>query len=962
VDFGVYDGKGGIDNETIKITVNDVNRVPELEHIGDKELNESETLTVDVDATDPDNDVLTYSCNRTDLFTDFNPDTGAGHWITDYNDAGTYYVDFGVNDGKGGIDNATVKITVHNNNRPPVLESIGDKTVNESELLEFTINATDPDGDTLTYSASNLPAGATFDTGTRTFSWTPSYEQSGTYPDVHFEVSDGELADWENITIAANTTNRPPELEPIGAKTVNESGLLEFSINATDPDGDTLTYSASNLPAEATFDTGTRTFSWIPSYEQSGTYLDVHFEVSDGELTDYEDITIVVNDVNRAPELEPTGDIELNETEMLTIDVNATDPDGDSLTYSCNHTDLFTDFSMETGIGHWTTDHDDAGIYYVDFGVSDGKGGVDNKTMKITINDVNRAPELDPIGDSELNEGESLTIDVNASDPDNGMLTYSCNRTDLFADFNSNTGIGHWTAGYDAAGIYYVEFGVSDDKGGIDSETVKITVKDVNRPPALQPIGGIELNENETLTIDVDATDLDGDSLTYSCNRTDLFTDFSMETGIGHWTPDYDDTGTYYVNFGVSDGVLCDNETMKITVNNVNRPPVLDPVGDKAVSEGDLLTFTISATDPDGDILAYSASNLPSGATFDTDTGTFAWIPAIGQAGIYPDMHFEVSDGGSADFVNITITVRGISVQIAVEPESITVQPQDQFDVNITVDPLGNYVYGIQYCLHYNASVVRAETQVKGPFLGKLGETFIISNHIDHVNGIVSYAETRKGDAGCVQPGTLVTIHFTAIQPGASTGLNLSNVIAVDDDASRIEPVDLINGNVYVNMNVPPVAIAKSIYCYNNVGERYLSKTYFDGFASYDPDGNISYYRWAFGDGRYGTGGTADHIYNSWRWNGAGYDPFIVSFTVEDDGMPILDNTTSISVNVYIAGDTNGDGIVDIFDAVIVGLEWDKDCTVGWTDRSDRADLNNDCIVDIFDAVIVGANWDHIAW
>jgi len=328
-------------------------------------------------------------------------------------------------------------------------------------------------------------------------------------------------------------------------------------------------------------------------------------------------------------------------------------------------------------------------------------------------------------------------------------------------------------------------------------------------------------------------------------------------------------------------------------------------------------------------------------------------------------VHFEVTDGELTDFENITIIVRGISVQIAVEPENFTVQPQAQFDVNITVDPRGNPVYGIQYRLRYNTSVLRAETQTKGPLLGKIGETIIITNSIDHANGIISYAETRKGDIGGVTlPGILATVHFTAIQQGANTSLNLSNVIVVDVNASQIEPVELVNGSVYVKTNIPPVAIAKSIYRYNNVGERYLSKTYFDGLASYDPDGNISYYRWAFGDGSYGTGGTVDHIYNSWRWNGAGYDPFIVSLTVEDDGTPTLDNTTHFPVDVYIAGDANGDGIVDIFDAVILGLEWDRECTSGsWTgDRADRADLNNDCIVDVFDAVIVGANWDHTAW
>jgi hypothetical protein len=86
------------------------------------------------------------------------------------------------------------------NNNPPVLNAIGNKTVNEGSLLRFTISATDPDGDTLTYSTSNLPSGANFNSSTRIFSWTPRYNQAGVYT-VRFQVSDGELTDYENVTI-----------------------------------------------------------------------------------------------------------------------------------------------------------------------------------------------------------------------------------------------------------------------------------------------------------------------------------------------------------------------------------------------------------------------------------------------------------------------------------------------------------------------------------------------------------------------------------------------------------------------------------------------------------------------------------------------------------------------------------------------------------------------------------------
>jgi hypothetical protein len=74
------------------------------------------------------------------------------------------------------------------------------KVTGDREPFQFTISAADADGDELFYSASNLPEGASFDADTRTFSWTPRYDQAGAYS-VHFEVSDGQLTDSENVII-----------------------------------------------------------------------------------------------------------------------------------------------------------------------------------------------------------------------------------------------------------------------------------------------------------------------------------------------------------------------------------------------------------------------------------------------------------------------------------------------------------------------------------------------------------------------------------------------------------------------------------------------------------------------------------------------------------------------------------------------------------------------------------------
>ena len=89
---------------------------------------------------------------------------------------------------------------------------------------------------------------------------------------------------------------------------------------------------------------------------------------------------------------------------------------------------------------------------------------------------------------------------------------------------------------------------------------------------------------------------------------------------------------------------------------NVNQPPVLSPIGGKTATAGSLLTFTLSAADPEGNPLTYSATNLPSSANFNASTRTFSWTPTVAQVGNY-NVTFTVSDGSLTDSEIITITI-----------------------------------------------------------------------------------------------------------------------------------------------------------------------------------------------------------------------------------------------------------------------------------------------------------------
>ena len=92
------------------------------------------------------------------------------------------------------------------------------------------------------------------------------------------------------------------------------------------------------------------------------------------------------------------------------------------------------------------------------------------------------------------------------------------------------------------------------------------------------------------------------------------------------------------------------------------NPPFLDPIGNKTVNTGNLLTFTVIAQDADGDplTLTLKASSLPSTPSFIDNghgTATFTWTPASGTGGVYSGIRFEASDGTVTDFEEIAITV-----------------------------------------------------------------------------------------------------------------------------------------------------------------------------------------------------------------------------------------------------------------------------------------------------------------
>jgi hypothetical protein len=205
------------------------------------------------------------------------------------------------------------------------------------------------------------------------------------------------------------------------------------------------------------------------------------------------------------------------------------------------------------------------------------------------------------------------------------------------------------------AGSY--EYVASDANNVVSDANNVAPAPTQNRAPVLAAIENKSVNEGQSLSFTVSATDADGDPITYSVQNSP--TEATFVNQIFTWTPTSGQAGIYLVRFIADDGQSQASQTVIITVNSVNRPPVLAAIGNKSVDEGQSLSFTVSATDADNDLVAYSVQNLPTGASF--ANRVFTWTPNYSQAGTY-SVIFSASDGTASDSQTITITVNSVNL------------------------------------------------------------------------------------------------------------------------------------------------------------------------------------------------------------------------------------------------------------------------------------------------------------
>ena len=265
------------------------NNAPELERIGDRVVAVGQTLVIVVTAQDADGDPLTYSVFGTlPAGARFDKAAHRFEWTPDSAGA-TVFLTFVVSDGNA-FDRETVRIEVSDGaaQHAPVFVKVGDQQLTVGQDFALTLQATDPDGDTLNYGNEGaLPAGATLDATSGAFRWRPTQAAIGTAR-VTFTVSDGALSDAMPLRLVVGDGQgggpQPPVVTPLGPQTATVGQALSFTLHASDPNGDALTWAiASGAPAGAQLTDAT--FAWTPGQADAGKAWSVGFSVTDGTFT-----------------------------------------------------------------------------------------------------------------------------------------------------------------------------------------------------------------------------------------------------------------------------------------------------------------------------------------------------------------------------------------------------------------------------------------------------------------------------------------------------------------------------------------------------------------------------------------------------------------------------------------------------------------------------------------------------
>ncbi len=655
--YSVSDGNGGTTTGTVQVSIASVNDNP-ITAGGSASGNEDSPIVGMLAASDVDGDTLTFALAG-------GPQHGAVTVAADgsytytpsanYNGADSFT--YTVSDGLGGTTIGTMALGVASVNDGPVTAG-GAASGNEDTTISGQIAASDVDGDALTFGlASNgAPAHGTITVNPDgSYSYTPAANFNGT-DSFTYTVSDGKGGTTTGtISVEVGAVNDGPTTSG-GTASGTEDNVVTGQIAASDVDGDALTFGvASNGgPAHGTVTVNPDgSYSYTPAANFNGTDS-FTYTVSDGKGgTTTGTISVDVGAVNDGPTTSG-GTASSTEDNVVTGQLSAADIDGDALTFG---------LASNGGPAHGTVTVNPDGSYSYTpaanfngtdsftYTVSDGKGGTTTGTISVEVGAVNDGPTTSG-GTASGNEDTQITGQIAASDVDGDALTFglASNGAPAHGTVTVNPdGSYSYTPAANFNGTDSFTYTVSDGKGGTTTGTISVDVGAVNDGPTTAG-GTASGNEDNVVTGQIAASDVDGDALTFglASNGGPAHGTVTVNPdGSYSYTPAANFNGTDSFTYAVSDGKGgTTTGTISLDVASVNDTPTTVG-GSGAGNEDTPIVGQLAASDADGDPLSYSVA--PDGGpahgtvTLNLD-GSYTYTPSANYNGA-DAFTYTVSDG-----------------------------------------------------------------------------------------------------------------------------------------------------------------------------------------------------------------------------------------------------------------------------------------------------------------------------
>ena len=587
-------------------------------------------------ATDPEGAQVTYSISGTDVdaFT-LLPNGELFLKVPANYEAKSYYdLKLRISDGVNTVDN-DVLINVEDINEVPELTSVASVSVLEGYPTTeafYQATASDPEGTDLTFGLQGAKA-ALFRidsaTGELFFKEALSFGENNNY-EVEILASDGTLSAIQalNVTLLEDF---PLLITSANSVSVAENADPEVIVYASklSLSDQTASYSLSGEDAEffeINTTTGAVKLLGSADYETKSAYK-ITINASAGNKTASKDVSVLVTNINdNVPTFVsgPTGSVyEQTDVSKIIYDATAVDADGDTVTYSVSGTDSDA-VEIDPQTGEVTllqaADYSSKTSYTFTIEASDGTF---SKSHDVTIHvlNVNDAPIITSSATATVAENlgtDSIAYQATASDADGDSLTYAISGQDASRfTIDTETGAVKFTASpdFETKNSYAFDITVSD---GYEEyiKSVTLTVSDVNEAPVISSGSTGHVAENAAITTtiyEVSASDVDGDTLSYSLTGADASA-FAIDQSTGKITlkesADYETQNAYSFNLNVSDGELSASKAITIDVWNVNEfAPVITSGDGGAVTEYSPITtpfYDAEATDGDGDAITFS--------------------------------------------------------------------------------------------------------------------------------------------------------------------------------------------------------------------------------------------------------------------------------------------------------------------------------------------------------------------